>query len=106
MRIVVVIVGVWLTLGCKSKRDETCERAVDIVFKCDAKNLGGRAHDEGLRDNMLDICKEAFADDPAETSPTTKASWREVRAYAECKAKAESCEDYRRCEALLPQPGK
>ncbi len=30
----VVIGGVWLTVGCEDQRDETCER-VDIAIKCD-----------------------------------------------------------------------
>jgi hypothetical protein len=101
-----VIVGVLLAVGCKGERDKICERAVDIAIECDAANVvGGRNRDE-IRDHMLDICKEALADAPAGESETSRMIRQEVREYAECKAKAEGCEGYQRCEALLQQPGK
>jgi hypothetical protein len=103
----VAIIGVLLTVGCKDKRGETCERAVDIAIKCDAANIVGHRNRDEIRDNMLDICKRAFADDAAgEADGTAKQIRQAVREYAKCKANAESCEDYQRCEALLQRPDK
>lgn len=104
--VVLVMLGL-STVGCKAKLDETCERAVDIATKCDAiKHVG---HEVGLdaeaRDYQIGICKRALSDEP-EASDVDEKIRQEVRAYALCKANANGCEEYQRCEALLHLPAK
>lgn len=91
---------VLLATGCTKKRDDLCGRAVDIALECDKGVSGGMKGDEleNFRRYMHEACEAAFESHRDDDQVT--------RDYATCKAKAESCDDYWKCESVLKLPPK
>lgn len=100
--VVVSLVSVISVAGCKKDYPQ-CDHYVDLSVKCDS-DVKSLSEDERDTARMMlgGMCSEAFRNDTSAVSGEAKeivvAMYRGMRKRASCAVKANTCEEYSRCE--------
>lgn len=103
MRNFLLVSLIAISAAACSKHKATCEKYVDWSMKCDKdSSLKGDEQDQA-KTMLTQMCIAAYDDEYAGATGDSKKMMEEMYAHitsvATCAEKANSCEDYAKCEA-------